>query len=60
MGLNYEADRVSSAKKSVKSWNKKALDSAGKFPNCKGLFPDCPDVPSKDNKMCRSCPKVDE
>ena len=30
------------------------------FPNCKGLYPDCPEKPDKKHKMCRTCPVLDE
>jgi hypothetical protein len=30
------------------------------FPNCKGLYPDCPEKPSKNHPMCRTCPVLDE
>ncbi|MCX6800846.1 MAG: hypothetical protein NTZ73_01530 [Candidatus Diapherotrites archaeon] len=30
------------------------------FPNCKGLYPDCPSNPSLTEKNCRTCPKTDE
>ena len=50
------------AKKTVKSSNQKAIESAEKagFPNCKGLYPDCPEKPDKNHKMCRTCPVLDK
>ena len=37
----------------------KILKTSGDFPNCKGLYPDCPETPDLMNKMCRTCPKTD-
>jgi hypothetical protein len=44
----------------LRSLEEKIIQSAGKFPNCKGLFPDCPEKPSFEEKTCRSCPKTEE
>ncbi len=58
MGLNYEKDRANATERTVKSLNEKMLLQAEKngFPNCKGLYPDCPEKPNLDCSMCRSCP----
>jgi hypothetical protein len=53
-GLNY--DKWQRGKKD----NDKMLFAAGKFPLCKGLFPDCPNEPSLELSACRCCPKTDE
>lgn len=42
-----------------KSENERVLFSAGKFPMCKGLFPDCPNEPSLECRTCVCCPKTD-
>ena len=60
MCLNYEKENTKAASRSVKSWQQKEIASAGKFPNCKGLYPECPNKPNINKKMCRSCPKIDE
>ena len=44
----------------IKTAEDKVLDQAGNFPNCKGLYPDCPEEPSLKNRQCRTCPKTDE
>ena len=52
-GLNY--DKVQRGK----SENQRLLAGGGEFPNCKGLYPDCPTEPSLMSSMCRTCPKTD-
>ena len=47
-------------KHSLRSEEFKMLKNAGKFPNCKGLYPDCPENPKKDSKQCRTCPVLEE
>jgi len=39
--------------------NEKMLAGGGEFPNCKGMYPDCPDEPCLDCSMCMTCPKTD-
>jgi hypothetical protein len=56
MGLNY--DRIRD--KPRINQNEKEISIAGEFPNCKGLFPDCPENPSLEESMCRTCPKTDD
>ena len=57
--VNYDdCDRLNQ-KHTIKSWQEKQFVSSGKFPNCKGMFPDCPETPNKKHKMCRSCPKIE-
>ena len=59
----YESAREGrKAYNTVRTDAEKALGAArtAGFPNCKGTYPDCPEKPSKDNKMCRSCPVLDE
>ena len=58
--LNYEKDRYMHQKFTIKSDAERVLEEAGKFPSCRGLFPDCPIKPSKKNPMCVRCPKLDE
>ena len=47
-------------KHSMRSPEFRILKNAGKFPDCKGLYPDCPDTPSKENPMCKNCPILEE
>lgn len=42
-----------------KSENQKMLAGGGDFPNCKGLYPDCPEIPSLLESMCKTCPKTE-
>jgi len=46
----------------VKTDAEKVLDAAkaNGFPNCKGLYPDCPENPDRNCKQCRTCPILDE
>ncbi len=60
MGLTYDDGVLIRQKHSVKSQAEKAIDSAGEFPNCKGLYPDCPEKPSLKEKACGICPKTDD
>jgi hypothetical protein len=43
----------------VKSENQKLLSNSKDFPNCNGLYPDCPTTPDLLTSMCRTCPKTD-
>ena len=59
----YESEREKrKVFKTIKTDAEKTLDSAraAGFPNCKGLYPDCPEKPSKNNSQCRSCPVLDD
>jgi len=38
----------------------KKLKETKEFPYCKGLYPDCPDIPSKENPICKNCPVLEE
>jgi len=58
--VDSEFVRMRKQKSKIRSSSEKAIDSAGKFPACKGLYPDCPEKPDKENKMCRSCPVLDK
>lgn len=46
--------------KAIKNDFERAELSHGEFPDCKGLYPDCPENPSLTNKNCRTCPKTDD
>ena len=46
-------------KYTIKPESQRALDNSGEFPDCKGLYPDCPETPSLDERMCKTCPKTD-
>ena len=39
--------------------NEKVFTLSKDFPDCKGLYPDCPEKPDLMNSMCRTCPKTD-
>lgn len=56
-GLNYE--KMNGNINKPMSANEKAIVFSKDFPNCKGLYPDCPDEPSLFSSMCRTCPKTD-
>ena len=58
--VNYDDCKAIQQKHTIKTWQQKEFAKVGTFPNCKGMFPDCPITPNKNNKMCRSCPKIDE
>jgi len=58
--LTYDDCKRIQQKHTIKSAQEKALDGAGKFPNCRGLYPDCPETPSLKEKACRTCPKTEE
>ena len=46
-------------KYTIKPESQKTIDSSGNFPNCVGLYPDCPEEPSLMTSMCRTCPKTE-
>ena len=52
-------DGVKAQMKTVKSEHEKTIAFSKDFPNCKGLYPDCPDAPDLMLSMCRTCPKTD-
>lgn len=54
------ADFVKRQMTTIKSENEKLIQNSKDFPNCKGLYPDCPDEPSLYSSMCRTCPKTEE
>ena len=56
-GLNY--DKLKEKGNRPASTNEKAIAYSKDFPNCKGLYPDCPEFPDLMNSMCRTCPKTD-
>ncbi|MBN2127627.1 MAG: hypothetical protein JW703_04530 [Candidatus Diapherotrites archaeon] len=62
MGIVDDSSKKKRQKASLRKKDYAPLERAKKtgFPNCKGLYPDCPEKPSKDNPMCRSCPILDE
>ena len=57
--LNYDKDYMRLQIRRSKTPEQRALDIAGDFPSCKGLYPDCPEKPSLKEKMCRNCPKTE-
>lgn len=59
MGGTTNYDQIRSKFRTIKPPEQKALDAAGDFPNCKGLYPDCPTIPNITESMCRSCPKTE-
>jgi len=58
-GLNYEKDKPT-AKFNKTYWAKWELGQKGEFPNCKGLYPDCPEIPNLLDSKCRNCPKTED
>lgn len=60
--VTYERNRELRHKYTVKFEKTKKLDMAKAqgFPNCKGLYPDCPEKPDKNHPMCKTCPVLDE
>ncbi len=57
MGLTYE--KMNGNVNKPMPANEKAILYSGDFPNCKGLYPDCPEKPSFLDNKCRTCPKTD-
>jgi hypothetical protein len=57
MGLNYE--RMHDKVNKPISENEKQILYSKDFPECKGLYPDCPKTPSLDESMCKTCPKTE-
>lgn len=62
MGLTYDNSERYQQNRSLNKSFQKPVDKAKKdgFPNCKGLYPDCPEHPTKDNPMCKNCPILEE
>ena len=61
MAMDYANLKLKSQRKTIKSEDQKLIETAKKrgFPNCKGLYPECPKLPRKDGAMCRGCPVLD-
>ncbi|MFA6064929.1 MAG: hypothetical protein WCW44_00115 [archaeon] len=60
MGMRTnESDKLQKQMYTVKSENQKLLSNSKDFPNCNGLYPDCPTTPDLLTSMCRTCPKTD-
>jgi len=57
--LTYDTGGYQKRYNSNNPENAKVIKNSGDFPNCKGLYPDCPEVPSLMVSMCRTCPKTD-
>lgn len=55
--LNYE--KLKEKGNRPVSQNEKDIKFSKDFPNCKGLYPDCPENPSLTDRNCRTCPKTD-
>lgn len=60
--VTYESNRALRHKYTIKFEKTKRIDMAEElgFPECKGLYPDCPEKPDKKHPMCRTCPVVDK
>lgn len=56
---SYEGSRFQSQMRTIKSEEEKMISNSRDFPNCKGLYPDCPETPDLMVSMCRTCPKTD-
>jgi len=59
MGLNYENDTRNIKHASKQYWAEWEIGQKGEFPECKGLYPDCPETPSLLDSKCRICPKTE-
>lgn len=59
-GLTYDNIGRLSHKKTLKSEGEKFFNNSAEFPDCRGLYPDCPETPSLLDKNCRTCPKTDD
>jgi hypothetical protein len=59
--LNYEKDYARLVRSRNKSPGELTILRGVKlgFPACKGTYPDCPEIPNKDEKPCRSCPVME-
>jgi len=55
----YDKGNFESQKKTIKPENEKIIFGSKDFPNCNGLYPDCPETPDLKISMCRTCPKTD-
>lgn len=57
-----EKDNINKQKATLKTRAEKTIEQAKNagFPNCKGLYPDCPEKPNKNNTMCKTCPILDK
>jgi len=60
--VTYDRNRLLHQKHTIKFDNTKQIEMAEKagFPNCKGLFPDCPENPDKNDPMCKNCPVLEK
>jgi len=56
---SYDADAAKAQRSSIKSDAERMIEFSKDFPNCKGLYPDCPETPDLMCSMCRTCPKTD-
>jgi len=56
--MGYDNLKLKSQRQTIKSPEEKLLTQGIKkgFPYCKGTYPDCPENPSENESMCRSCP----
>ncbi|HPM85701.1 MAG TPA: hypothetical protein PLI99_01245 [archaeon] len=57
--INNEKDSQIKQRATIKSENERLISNSKDFPNCKGLYPDCPEKPDLTTSMCRTCPKTD-
>lgn len=59
--LYYENKRNASLASRLTEQEKAVIRARERgFPNCKGLYPDCPETPTKETRMCRLCPVLAE
>jgi len=57
--LTYATDEYQKRYNRSNPENARIIKNFGEFPDCKGLYPDCPKEPSLMNSMCRTCPKTE-
>jgi hypothetical protein len=60
MGRSLESLENNKHQHSMRSPEFRMLKNADKFPNCKGLYPDCPEKPSLEERACRTCPMTED
>lgn len=60
MALQYSSQQGNLIKQkyTIKTDGERKIEFSQDFPNCKGLYPDCPEIPSLLDSMCRTCPKT--
>ena len=60
MGLNYEREAMSKRHADQNYFNRLARKAGGDFPQCHGMYEDCPEKPSLLDAKCRNCPQAED